>query len=68
MHIPFTIKYITKEPQIAVFTLPEFETYPYKFNIGRFQASLTSLGLTKVILNRNIKFIAFTCSPEAQIR
>ena len=43
-------------------------TQYYKFNIGGFQTSLTSLGLTKVILNRNIKFIVFTCSHEARLR
>ena len=32
------------------------------------QTSLTSLGLTKVVLNRNAKFIEFTCSPEARLR
>ena len=32
------------------------------------QISFTSLGLTKVILNRNIKFIAFTYSPGTQLR
>ena len=30
--------------------------------------SNTSLGLTKVILNRNLKFIAFTCSHGARLR
>ena len=52
-----------QNPQRAI-----LHTSYYKFNIGGFQTSLTSLGLTKIILIRNIKFIIFTCSHEARLR